>query len=278
MKMTSTLHDLDLKNGNWKAYDDLLTSSLWTFPKRDKSAGHSNEYHGNFIPQIPNQLMRRFTRAGDIVLDFFAGSGTTLIEAHKLGRRCYGFDIKPDCVQAINQKIADMNDAEPCGINQEAYLKDCTNGAQMAQAGRLLDSSFGHRAKLTILHPPYWKIIRFSDNERCLSNCLSQSEFYDAMRLVAKNAEYLTEKGGHIALVIGDMWDNKESALIPLGFNCMKILQDRFGLALKAIIPKDIQGNERGKGKNANLWRYRHLKNGTFDFSHEYLFLFRRVK
>jgi hypothetical protein len=55
----------------------------------------------------------------------------------------------------------------------------------------------------------------------------------------------------------------------------MQILADT-GLVLKGIIVKDIQGNEKGSGgKNKNLWRYRHLKNGTFGFSHEYLFLFR---
>ncbi len=60
------INDLNLKN--WKEYDDILTDSLWVMGERDKSGAHNGSYHGNFIPQIPNQLMRRFTKKGDVVL------------------------------------------------------------------------------------------------------------------------------------------------------------------------------------------------------------------
>jgi len=48
------INDLDLEN--WKEYDDVLTDSLWLIGNRDNSGSHNNSYHGNFIPQIPNQL------------------------------------------------------------------------------------------------------------------------------------------------------------------------------------------------------------------------------
>ena len=40
---------------------DLNVDSLWFIPERAKYGKHSNIYHGNFIPQIPNQLIRRYT-------------------------------------------------------------------------------------------------------------------------------------------------------------------------------------------------------------------------
>ena len=46
---------------HWKQYDDLFTESLWVFGSRDSAGVHNSSYHGNFIPQIPNQLIRRFT-------------------------------------------------------------------------------------------------------------------------------------------------------------------------------------------------------------------------
>lgn len=49
----------DLNLNNWKEYEDILTDTLWILGERDKSGAHTGEYHGNFIPQIPNQLMRR---------------------------------------------------------------------------------------------------------------------------------------------------------------------------------------------------------------------------
>ena len=54
----------DINLNRWKEYDDLLTDSLWLFDKRDTSGVHKADYWGNFIPQIPNQLIRRFTKKG----------------------------------------------------------------------------------------------------------------------------------------------------------------------------------------------------------------------
>lgn len=76
------INDLDLRN--WKQYTDIFTDSLWIIDERDKSGPHRGDYHGNFVPQIPNQLIRRFTKRGEVVLDTFLGSGTTLIECKRL--------------------------------------------------------------------------------------------------------------------------------------------------------------------------------------------------
>ena len=76
---TTKYSDIDLNN--WKAYDHVKTDTLWEFPTRLKEGGHSNEYHGNYIPQIAQQLYERFTKKNDVVLDLFFGSGTSGIEA-----------------------------------------------------------------------------------------------------------------------------------------------------------------------------------------------------
>lgn len=70
--------------------------SLWMFDKRDFSGKHANVYHGNFIPQVPRNLIRRYTAQGDSVLDIFMGSGTTLFECETLRRDFIGFDINQD--------------------------------------------------------------------------------------------------------------------------------------------------------------------------------------
>ncbi len=85
---TSKINDINLSR--WKEYDDIITDSLWMMDKRDTSGAHLGWYWGNFIPQIPHQMMLRYTKKGDWVLDAFVGSGTTLIECRRLGRKRYG--------------------------------------------------------------------------------------------------------------------------------------------------------------------------------------------
>ncbi len=97
-------NDLDIEN--WKNID-VNVNSLWLIDERDKSGKHSNKYHGNFIPQVPNQLIRRYTKEQDIVLDVFLGSGTTLFECENLNRNFIGFDINNEILSFVNYKMQD---------------------------------------------------------------------------------------------------------------------------------------------------------------------------
>ena len=75
-------NDLDLKN--WKEID-LNMDSLWVIPERKKWWKHSNYYHWNFIPQIPEHFIKRYTKKGWWVFEPFLWSATTAIEAESLG-------------------------------------------------------------------------------------------------------------------------------------------------------------------------------------------------
>ena len=95
----------ELNLNRWKEYDDIITDSLWIFDKRDSSGVHRAGYWGNFIPQIPNQLLRRFTKRGEWVFDPFLGSGTTLIECKRLGRNGIGVELNSSVVKATESVV-----------------------------------------------------------------------------------------------------------------------------------------------------------------------------
>jgi len=94
---TNKINDINLNR--WKEYDDLRTDSLWIIDKRDSTGVHTAGYWGNFIPQIPNQMLKRYTKKGDWVLDTFAGCGTTLIESQRLGRNGIGIELQETVAQ-----------------------------------------------------------------------------------------------------------------------------------------------------------------------------------
>lgn len=99
----------DLEIENWKECG-INTDSLWLISERDKNGKHENIYHGNFIPQIPNQLITRYTKKGETVFEPFMGSGTTLFVCEELERNYIGFDINETIVEIVRDK-ADMKDS-----------------------------------------------------------------------------------------------------------------------------------------------------------------------
>lgn len=264
---TTKYSDINLKK--WKDYAHILTGTLWQFPSRLREHGHSNEYHGNYIPQIAQQMYERYTKKGDVVLDLFFGSGTSGIEAINMDRRCIGVELKDELAESVSEKFTPkqlVTDVRIiCDDSASEGVKD------KIQAG--LDILGEEKAQFLMLHPPYDDIIKFSDKKEDLSNCETTEQFYDMFEKVAKNGYDMLEKGRFACLIIGDSY--KHSEVQPLGFECMNRMR-KLGFILKSTIVKDIQGNERGKGRTANLWRYRALAGGFSIFTHEYIFVFQK--
>src|SRR5205085_12572327 len=52
-------------------------------------------YPAKFIPEIPSALIAELSAEGETVADIFCGSGTTLVEALRAGRRAPGIDANP---------------------------------------------------------------------------------------------------------------------------------------------------------------------------------------
>ena len=262
---TTSYNDIDLKN--WKLYSHIKTGSLWEFASRDKTNGHSYDYHGNYIPQIATQLFERFTKKNDVILDLFFGSGTSGIEALNMERRCIGVELKQELVDYVSAKFSKKELVTDINI----ICGDSTTDKAKEKVQARLEIMGKKQAQFVVLHPPYDDIIKFSDKKEDLSNCKTTEEFYDLFEKVAKNAYDLLEKGRFAALIIGDEYKN--SRVVPLGFECMKRMEN-VGFITKAIVVKNIVGNEKAKGKTANLWRYRALAGGFNIFEHEYIMTF----
>jgi len=261
--------DIDLSR--WKEYDDVILDSLWLLGPRDKTGPHVGDYWGNFIPQIPCQVLTRFTKRGDIVVDFFNGMGTTLIECKRLGRSGIGVEIDPIVAERSVERIDRAEN--PFDGRVAVLVGDSTKQHTASRVLTQLNEWGAAFADCIILHPPYHDIIPFSELEGDLSRVPSEAAFLDKISLVAQNAFDLLKPAGFMALVIGDKY--VDSQLVPLGFNCMQRCTD-VGFVLKAINVKEILNNERGKGKNNNLWKYRALVGGFYLFKHEYVMIFRK--
>ena len=66
----------------------------------------SNRLHPVQMPEaLAEKIIKRGSKEGDLVLDMFAGSGTSLVCAKKLKRNYLGYEINPEYVEIINKRL-----------------------------------------------------------------------------------------------------------------------------------------------------------------------------
>jgi DNA modification methylase len=262
---TSRVNDLDLNR--WKEYNTILTDSLWVLNRRDSSGLHSAWYWGNFIPQIPHQLMLRYTKKGEWVLDPFAGSGTTLLECQRLHRNGLGVELQP----SIARRVRSLLKHESASSKSATVVME-VGDSKIVDFKDILKKHGGKSVQFAILHPPYHDIIRFSRRSGDLSNAKSVEAFAAMFGAVVDNVYRVLDQGRFLAVVIGDKYEKGE--WIPLGFRLMnEVLKRHF--RLKSIVVKNFE-ETLGKRNQKELWRYRALAGGFYVFKHEYILIFQK--
>ena len=248
----------------WKD-SEIWTDSLWIIKERDKSGKHDGFYHGNFVPQIPRQLILRYSKENDVIFDPFLGSGTTAYECETLKRNFVGIEIQPSLVKHVQTKLDSKKNFF------EILAADSTEEKTFV---KVLDSLKKHRrtkVQLAILHPPYANIVKFSNNKKDLSNAKGLKQFLNQFSSVIKNTLTILEKGRYLAIVMGDKYENGK--WIPLSFYCMNEAY-KLGLTLKSVVIKNMEGN-RAKQNKEGIWRYRALSSDYYIFKHEYILIFK---
>jgi len=259
---TGRINDINLNR--WKEYDDIVTDSLWVMDRRDSSGSHKAWYWGNFIPQIPHQMLRRYTKPGDWVLDTFVGSGTTLIECRRLGRNGLGIELNPDVATHAREVVA--QEPNPHAVTTEIIQGDST----ILDYESLLRKHGLDSVQLLLMHPPYHDIIQFSDDAQDLSNAPSLDAFVTMFSETVARTRSVLERGRYLVIVIGDKYVKGE--WIPLGFYVMQATMTQ-GYMLKSIVVKNFD-ETRAKREQKALWRYRALVGGFYVFKHEYILIF----
>jgi len=248
----------------------LQRTTIWNFQKRGTWAVHRNDYRGNWPPMVPRNLILRYSNEGEIILDPFAGGGTTLIEAWLNNRRSFGLDVSPIAIKIAQERITEMEDKarkdERKQLNQEfkpLLIKgDARNAREALSRYYVKDGTM----KLVCVHPPYLDSLRYTETiEEDLSRISDKDVFCDQIQRVASQIYDLMVDEGICAVLIGDIKRNKR--VVPLGF----LVRERFeqeDFQLKDIIIK-IQHRD----SSTRFW-YTKRKKIDYLMAHEYLFIF----
>jgi len=232
---------------------ELQTNTVWSFPDRGKWATHDAKYRGNWSPYIPRNIILRYSNEGDMVLDQFAGGGTTLVEAKLLKRNIIGVDINPKSIKLCKEKI-----------NFER--ENCGNVIIKKGDARKLKFITDESIDLICTHPPYANIIEYSNDIKEDLSHLNIKEFLPEIYKVAEESYRVLKKDKFCAVLMGDT--RQKGMVQPLAFQTMEMFR-LAGFKLKEIIIKE-QHNCQATG----FWKTNSVKYNFLLLAHEYLFVF----
>lgn len=220
---------------------ELQTTTLWDYPSQHY--GNTVQGDPNYVGATPSyiiwNLLQRYTKEGEVVVDPMCGSGTTLDVAKDLGRTGRGFDLapyRPDIEQADARRLP---------------LKDGL-------------------ADFVFVDPPYSTHVDYSDHPDCIGKLHAlEGEYWDAMAGVVSEIARILKPGGHMALYVSDS-RRKNGTVIPIGFYLYGMLLDHF-------IPVDVVAVvRRHKSLNRPRWHREAARENFFLRGFNHLFIMRK--
>ena len=177
----------------------LETTTLWDYPSQHYGEGIQGD--ANYVGATPSyviwNVLQRYTKAKDLVVDPMCGSGTTMDVARDLGRRALGYDVapsRPDIFRADARKLP---------------LED-------------------EKADFVFVDPPYSTHIDYSEAPDCIGKLdAAEPAYYEAMEQVIREIHRVLRPNRHMALYVSDSF-RKKKPFCPIGFRLFAILERYF--------------------------------------------------
>lgn len=181
----------------------VFPTTLWEYPSQhygDSEQG-DRDYAGATPSWVIWQVLQRYTRGTDLIVDPMCGSGTTLDVARDLGRRGLGYDLapsRPDIFRADARRLP---------------LED-------------------EKADFVFVDPPYSTHITYSDDPACIGRLDAGGDdggraYYEAMERVLGECHRVLKDRRYMALYVSDSF-RKGKPFMPIGFELFSILRTRF--------------------------------------------------
>jgi adenine-specific DNA-methyltransferase len=218
-------------------------TTLWDYPSQDYGDAQQGVpgYKGATPSYVIWNLLQRYTRPNDLVIDPCAGSGTTLDVARDLGRRALGYDVHP--------------------TRKDIFRVDA----------RTLPPELTGKVDFVFIDPPYSTHLDYGPDPRDIGKLdAGGGEYYAAMEQVINEIHRVLKQGGHAGLYVSDSFV-KDKGFYPIGF-------ELFGrMRAAGLEPVDIVAVVR-HNKTLQMGNYRKAaEEGNFFLrGFNYLFIMRK--
>jgi adenine-specific DNA-methyltransferase len=221
----------------------IQVTTLWDYPSQDygdRPQGRPG-YKGATPSYIIWNLLQRYTKPNDLVVDPMAGSGTTLDVARDLGRRALGYDVHP--------------------TRKDIFRVDA----------RRLPPELSGKVDFVFIDPPYSTHLDYGPDPRDIGKLdAAGGEYYRAMEQVIAEIRRILKPGRHMALYVCDSYVHGK-AFVPIGFELFSRLR------AAGLVPVDIIAVTR-HNKTLQMGNYRKAaEEGNFFLrGFNYLFVMRK--
>lgn len=228
----------------------LFTTTLWEYPSQDygRNRHGDKDYVGATPAWVIWQLLTRYTREGDTILDPMCGSGTTIDVANELKRKPLGFDLTPTPLRK------DIRQADA----RHLPLPDAS-----------VDFAF--------IDPPYSTHVDYSDDPRCIGKLDASPElagpdpggsvskplktqdsrlktpanpYYAAMATVIAELHRVLKNRRYMALYVSDSF-KKGKPFMPIGFELFSLMRQHFKPIDIIAVVRHNKSLKRGNWHNA---------------------------
>ena len=217
------------------------STTLWDFPTQNygnKSHGN-NKYNGVTPAFIIWNLLKRYTKEGDLVVDPMCGSGTTIDVSKELNRKVIGYDLNV--------------------VRQDVIKNDSRN---IPLENNSVDFVF--------IDSPYSDNIKYSDDSKCIGKISCEKiEFFDELEKVAQEIHRILKPNKVIAWLIADQWIKRK--FTPTGF----LLYQRLEKYFETI--DIISVTRHNQTSNTGIWHYRARKFNFYLRGFKYLFIMKKM-
>jgi DNA modification methylase len=252
--------------------------AIWEFFYEKRDIRDKNVHPAVFPIGLPKRCIQLFTHQGELVLDPFVGTGTTLIAALDLNRNAVGFDLKKEYVELSNNRVSqaklDIWSEKPQAATvQIAIWDDAHNIPEYLQP---------ETVSLAVTSPPYANMLNRPRLNKSIRGNLRQNQYFLKVQQYSNDPRDLgTMEPKKYAQVLGEIYKEILPLLKPKAHSVINVTdlwwkEGRYGkripVHLYVIEEMEKAGYEL---RNIIIWDRRNLVNkvGIFGWPSNYITL-----
>ena len=195
---------------------------VWQFNYERRDVRDKKTHPATFPISLARRVIELFTHEGELVLDPFVGSGTTLVAAQDANRNAIGFDLQESYVRLSAERLGLQGDTAQVAVQDDAraipcYLTPGTVALSVTSPpyANLLNRKRQNKSRRNRDNGQLGEIEQYSQDARDLGT-MSLEEYSHAMAEIYAGLLPLLRPGGHCVINVPDMWWENERITIHL--------------------------------------------------------------